>query len=254
VRGDSNRSFGKTHSFSWEAKQSKVAFSRSGEVQLKKDRFKAAVEVIKMKATKTSKQWMREHVNDPYVQMAQKDGYRSRAAYKLLEIDERDHLIKPGMVVVDLGATPGGWSQVAGNKLKGNGKIIALDLLPFHPLPYVDFIQGDFRDDDVLEQLEKKLEGKPIGLVISDMAPNISGVGSADQARAILLAELALDFALQHLKPDGAFLVKVFQGVGFEEYLKLMRSHFNKVVTRKPKASRDRSSEQYLLGIGKLEK
>jgi 23S rRNA (uridine2552-2'-O)-methyltransferase len=221
---------------------------------LKKDRFKAAVEVKEMKATKTSKQWMREHVNDPYVQMAQKDGYRSRAAYKLLEIDERDHLIKPGMVVVDLGATPGGWSQVAGNKLKGNGKIIALDLLPFHPLPYVDFIQGDFRDDEVLEQLEKKLEGKSIGLVISDMAPNISGVGSADQARAILLAELALDFALQHLKPDGAFLVKVFQGVGFEEYLKLMRSHFNKVVTRKPKASRDRSSEQYLLGIGKLEK
>ena len=207
-----------------------------------------------MKPTKTSKQWMREHVNDPFVQMAQKDGYRSRAAYKLLEIDERDHLIKPGMVVVDLGATPGGWSQVVGNKLRGNGKIIALDLLPFQPLPYVDFIQGDFRDDAVLAQLEKKLDGQEIGLVISDMAPNISGVALADQARAMDLAELALEFAVKHLKPDGAYLVKVFQGVGFEAYLKLMRSHFAKVVTRKPKASRDRSSEQYLLGIGKLEK
>lgn len=197
---------------------------------------------------------MREHINDPFVQMAQKDGYRSRAAYKLLEIDERDQLIKPGMVVVDLGAAPGGWSQVVGNKLKGNGKIIALDLLPFQPLPYVDFIQGDFREDDVLAKLEEKLNGQEIGLVISDMAPNISGVGLADQARAMYLAELALDFATAHLKSDGAFLVKVFQGVGFEEYLKLMRQRFNKVIARKPKASRDRSSEQYLLGIGKLEK
>lgn len=194
---------------------------------------------------------MREHVNDPYVQMAQKDGYRSRAAYKLLEIDERDHLLKPGMVVVDLGATPGGWCQVAAAKLGQSGKIIALDLLPLHPLPRVEFIQGDFRDDAVLAQLEEKLGGQKIGLVISDMAPNMSGIDSADQARAIHLAELALEFASQHLKPGGAFLVKVFQGVGFEEYLKLMRSHFAKVVTRKPKASRDRSSEQYLLGLEK---
>lgn len=194
---------------------------------------------------------MREHINDPYVQMAQKDGYRSRAAYKLLEIDERDHLLKPGMVVVDLGATPGGWCQVAATKLGQNGKIIALDLLPLHPLPRVEFIQGDFRDDAVLAQLEQKLGGQKIGLVISDMAPNMSGIDSADQARAIHLAELALEFAAQHLKPGGAFLVKVFQGVGFEEYLKLMRSHFAKVVTRKPKASRDRSSEQYLLGLEK---
>lgn len=197
---------------------------------------------------------MREHVNDPFVQMAQKEGYRSRAAYKLLEIDERDQLIKPGMVVVDLGATPGGWSQVVGNKLKGNGKIIALDILPFQPLSYVDFIQGDFREDEVLSKLEAKLNGQEIGLVISDMAPNISGVVLADQARAMYLAELALDFATEHLKADGAFLVKVFQGVGFEEYLKLMRQRFSKVIVRKPKASRDRSSEQYLLGIGKLEK
>jgi 23S rRNA (uridine2552-2'-O)-methyltransferase len=204
-----------------------------------------------MKPSKTSKQWMREHVNDPYVQMAQKDGYRSRAAYKLLEIDERDHLLKPGMVVVDLGATPGGWCQVAAAKLGHSGKIIALDLLPLHPLPRVEFIQGDFREDAVLAQLEEKLSGQQIGLVISDMAPNMSGIDSADQARSMDLAELALDFAVQHLKPGGAFLVKVFQGVGFEAYLKLMRRHFGKVVTRKPKASRDRSSEQYLLGMEK---
>lgn len=194
---------------------------------------------------------MREHINDPYVQMAQKAGYRSRAAYKLLEIDERDHLLKPGMVVVDLGATPGGWCQVAASKLGQGGKIIALDLLPLDPLPRVEFIQGDFRDDAVLAKLEEKLGGQQIGLVISDMAPNMSGIDSADQARAMHLAELALEFSVQHLKPGGAFLVKVFQGIGFEEYLKLMRSHFAKVATRKPKASRDRSSEQYLLGMEK---
>jgi len=204
-----------------------------------------------MKPSKTSKQWMREHINDPYVQMAQKDGYRSRAAYKLLEIDERDHLLKPGMVVVDLGATPGGWSQVAANKLGNNGKIIALDLLPLNPLPRVEFIQGDFREDSVLAQLEAMLAGKRIELVISDMAPNISGIDLSDQARSIHLAELALEFAVNHLKPGGAFLVKVFQGVGFEEYVKEMRKHFTRVVSRKPKASRDRSSEVYMLGLEK---
>jgi 23S rRNA (uridine2552-2'-O)-methyltransferase len=205
-----------------------------------------------MKPSKTSKQWMREHINDPFVQMAQKDGYRSRAAYKLLEIDERDHLIKSGMVVVDLGATPGGWSQVAANKIGDKGKVIALDLLPLAPLARVEFIQGDFREDSILAQLEEMLEGKQIGLVISDMAPNISGIDSADQARSIHLAELALEFAVQHLKPGGAFLVKVFQGIGFEEYVKLMRTHFKKVVSRKPKASRDRSSEVYMLGLDKI--
>lgn len=205
-----------------------------------------------MKPSKTSKQWMREHINDPFVQQAQKDGYRSRAAYKLLEIDERDHLIKPGMVVVDLGATPGGWSQVAGNKIGDKGKVIALDLLPLSPLPRVEFIQGDFREDGVLAQLEEKLCGKQIELVISDMAPNISGIDLSDQARSIYLAELALEFAVQHLKPGGAFLVKVFQGVGFEDYVKLMRKHFAKVASRKPKASRDRSSEVYMLGIDKI--
>jgi 23S rRNA (uridine2552-2'-O)-methyltransferase len=203
-----------------------------------------------MKRSKTSKQWMREHVNDPFVQRAQKEGYRSRAAYKLLEINERDRLLKPGTVVVDLGATPGGWSQVAAAR---GCKVIALDLLPLQPLPGVEFIQGDFREEEALAQLEEKLGGKPVGLVISDMAPNISGIDMSDQARAMHLAELALDFAARHLQPGGTFLVKVFQGAGFEDYFRLMRGHFARVATRKPKASRDRSSELYLLGLEKLE-
>jgi 23S rRNA (uridine2552-2'-O)-methyltransferase len=203
-----------------------------------------------MKRSKTSKQWMREHVNDPFVQRAQKEGYRSRAAYKLLEVDERDRLLRPGTVVVDLGATPGGWSQVAAAK---GCKVIALDLLPLQPLAGVEFIQGDFREEEVLAQLEERLDGRQVGLVISDMAPNISGIGMSDQARAMHLAELAMEFAVRHLKPGGAFLVKVFQGAGFEAYIRLMRGHFAKVVTRKPKASRGRSSELYLLGLEKLE-
>ena len=206
-----------------------------------------------MKPSKTSKQWMREHVDDPFVQLARKEGYRSRAAYKLLEIDSKDRFLKPGMVVVDLGATPGGWSQVAAARVGRGGKVIALDLLPLDPMAGVDFIQGDFREDALLKQLKAMLHGKAVGLVISDMAPNISGVASADQARAMHLAELAMEFALEHLKPDGSFLVKVFQGAGFEDFLKLMRSRFSRVVTRKPKASRDRSSEIYLLGSGRLE-
>ncbi len=210
-----------------------------------------------MKRSKTSKQWMHEHVTDTYVQRAQKEGYRSRAAYKLLEIDERDHLLKRGMVVVDLGATPGGWSQVAAARVGPSGKVIALDLLPLQPINGVEFILGDFREDSVLAQLEELLGSKPVGfavgLVISDMAPNISGIDITDQARAMHLAELALDFSVRHLQPGGAFLVKVFQGVGFEDYVKLMRSHFGRVVTRKPDASRGRSNELYILGIGKLE-
>ena len=205
-----------------------------------------------MKRTKTSKQWMLEHVNDPYVQRAQREGYRSRAAYKLLEIDERDHLLRPGMVVVDLGATPGGWSQVAADKVGPHGKVIALDLLPLHPLPGVEFIQGDFREDSVQMQLEERLGGKQVGLVISDMSPNVSGISMTDQARAMHLVELALEFSLRNLKPGGAFLVKIFQGAGFEDYIKLMRGDFARVVTRKPDASRDRSSELYLLGLGKM--
>ncbi len=203
-----------------------------------------------MKRSKTSKQWMREHVSDPFVQRAQKEGYRSRAAYKLMEIDERDRLLRPGTVVVDLGATPGGWSQVAAAR---GCKVIALDLLPLPPLPGVEFIQGDFREDEVLARLEQTLAGKPVDLVISDMAPNISGIALSDQARAMHLAELALDFAVRHLKPGGHFLVKVFQGAGFEEYVRLVRSRFARMATRKPKASRDRSNEVYLLGLERLE-
>jgi len=200
-----------------------------------------------MKRTKTSKAWMMEHVTDPYVQLAKHEGYRSRASYKLLEIIDRDHLLKPGMRVVDLGATPGGWSQVVAQKLAGQGKVIALDLLEMVPLAGVTFIQGDFREDAVLAELVKALDGRPVDLVISDMAPNLSGVGLVDQARAMHLAELALEFALQHLKPGGSFLVKVFQGDGFDEYIRTMRGHFKQVATRKPKASRGRTNETFLL-------
>jgi len=200
-----------------------------------------------MKRTKTSKAWMMEHVTDPYVQLAKHEGYRSRASYKLLEIIERDHLLKSGMRVVDLGATPGGWSQVVAQKLAGQGKVIALDLLEMAPLAGVTFIQGDFREDAVLAELVKTLDDRPVDIVISDMAPNLSGVGLVDQARVMHLAELALEFALQHLKPGGSFLVKVFQGDGFDEYIRAMRGHFRQVATRKPKASRSRTNEIYLL-------
>jgi len=200
-----------------------------------------------MKRTKTSKAWMMEHVTDRYVQLAKHEGYRSRASYKLLEIIERDHLLKSGMRVVDLGATPGGWSQVVAQKLAGQGKVIALDLLEMAPLAGVTFIQGDFREDAVLAELVKTLDDRPVDLVISDMAPNLSGVGLVDQARVMHLAELALEFALQHLKPGGSFLVKVFQGDGFDEYIRAMRGHFRQVATRKPKASRSRTNETYLL-------
>ena len=204
-----------------------------------------------MKRTRTSKAWMQEHVSDEFVKRAQRDGFRARAAYKLMEIDDRDRLIKPGMVVVDLGAAPGSWSQVVMQRLKGQGKVIALDLLDMQPIPGVDFIQGDFREDAVLAALENRLAGKPVDLVISDMAPNISGISSTDQARMAHLAELAMEFSMQWLKPGGNLLVKVFAGSGFEDIVKGMRQGFDQVVTRKPKASRDRSSEVYLLAMGK---
>jgi len=194
---------------------------------------------------------MREHVNDEYVKRAQRDGYRARAAYKLIEIDERDHLVKPGMTVVDLGSAPGSWSQVVVQRLKGQGKVIALDILEMPPIPGVQFIQGDFREQEVLDQLEASLEGKMVDLVIADMAPNISGISDVDQARAMYLTELALDFSFKWLKPGGRFLVKVFNGSGFEEIVQNMRQGFDKVAVRKPKASRDRSSEVYLLGTGR---
>lgn len=193
---------------------------------------------------------MQEHVNDPYVQRAKAEGYRSRAAFKLIEIDDRDHLLRPGGIVVDLGAAPGGWSQVAALRLKGKGRIMALDLLEMQPLPGVSFIQGDFREDDVLARLETMLGGDKVGLVLSDMAPNISGVPLSDQARVMHLAELGLEFAGRWLKPDGAFVVKVFQGYGYEDFVREMRRVFKAVSTRKPDASRGRSAEVYLLGRG----
>ena len=203
-----------------------------------------------MKRTRTSRAWLHEHVTDQYVQRAKAEGYRSRASFKLMEIDDRDRLIRPGEVVVDLGAAPGGWSQVVAQRLKGHGRIVALDLLEIHPLHGVTFIQGDFREETVLAELEKVLEGERVGLVLSDMAPNMSGVPVSDQARVMHLAELGLEFARAWLKPDGAYLVKVFQGYGYEDFVKAMRETFKTVATRKPEASRDRSAEVYLLGRG----
>ena len=191
---------------------------------------------------------MREHVNDPFVQKAKQEGYRSRAAYKLMEIDKRDRLLGPGMVVVDLGAAPGSWSQVAAEKVGPKGKVIGLDLLEIPSMAGVTFIQGDFTEESVLEELVRVLGQEKVDMVLSDMAPNISGIGLSDQARSMYLAELALDFADKHLKPDGCFLVKVFQGLGFQEFVGRMRNHFKQVIPRKPEASRSRSNEVYLLG------
>ena len=204
-----------------------------------------------MKRSKTSKAWMREHVTDFFVKQAKKEGYRSRAAYKLIEIAARDHLLAPGITIVDLGAAPGGWSQVAIERLGPNGRVIAVDFREMLPLPGVTFVQGDFTEASVLAQLEETLGKCPVDLVISDMSPNISGIGMVDQARGMHLAELALDFSLTRLNSGGNFLVKVFQGSGFDEFLCNMRSSFDRVVTRKPGASRGRSSELYLLGLGK---
>ena len=202
-----------------------------------------------MKKHKTSKAWMHEHVTDHYVQRARAEGWRSRAAFKLMEIDEKDRLLRPGMVVVDLGAAPGGWSQVAAKRV-GGGRVLALDLLEMAAVAGVEFIQGDFREDAVLRELTLRLAGRPVDLVISDMAPNISGIAVSDQSRAMHLAELALAFAAEHLKPGGNFLVKAFQGEGFDAFRKAMGDAFERVVVRKPKSSRDRSSEVYLLGLG----
>lgn len=201
--------------------------------------------------SKSSKVWLNEHVNDHYVHQAQKDGYRARAAYKLLEINEKDRLIQPGTVLADLGSAPGSWSQVAA-KLAGNtGKVFALDILPMEPIAGVDFIQGDFRESTVLTEFEQLLAGRPLDLVICDMAPNMAGNAVIDQTRSIYLCELALDFAAEHLKPGGTFLVKVFQGSGFQEFQAAMKSVFAAVATRKPEASRNRSNEIYLLGRNK---
>lgn len=204
-----------------------------------------------MKQAKTSKAWMKEHVNDFFVKQARKEGYRSRAAYKLLEIIERDRILSSGMTVVDLGAAPGSWSQVAAHKVGAQGKVIALDILAMEPLSGVTFIQDDFREEHAMIELKKGLGDRQLDLVISDMSPNLSGIVVSDQARSMYLAELALAFTMERLNCGGNFLVKVFQGRDFDQFLRDMRGGFNKVMIRKPKASRDRSNELYLLGIGK---
>lgn len=218
---------------------------------------------VKTKSKKVNKAWLADHVNDPYVRMAQKEGYRARAAYKLKEIDETLKLVRPGQVVVDLGAAPGAWSQYlrrrfapkeagSGGAAVGelNGKIVALDLLPCEPVEGVQFIQGDFREDVVAEQVVAALDGRRVDLVVSDMAPNLSGIESADSARIAHLVELAVEFATRHLQPDGALLCKVFHGSGYSQLVELFKRNFRVVKAIKPKASRDRSSETFLVGMG----
>lgn len=203
-----------------------------------------------MARSKSNNRWMDEHVNDPFVKQAQVDGYRSRASYKLLAINEKDKLIKPGMLVMDLGSAPGGWSQVASKLVGSKGKVIASDILPMDSLADVEFIQGDFTEQSVFDKIMTAVNGVPVDVVISDMAPNISGVSTADQASSIYLVELALDMASQVLKPKGSFVVKVFHGEGYEEFVKAVRPYFETVVVRKPEASRARSREVYLVGKG----
>ena len=203
-----------------------------------------------MQRSKSSKRWLQEHFDDFYVKKAQAEGYRSRAIYKLQEVDNKEHLLKPGMTVVDLGAAPGGWTQYISQKLDGQGTIIALDILPMDALPDVDFILGDFREESVLQQLIAQLPENGVDLVLSDMAPNMSGNIAVDIPRAMYLAELAFDFSHNMLKPGGTLLMKVFHGTGFEELVKQARMQFDRVVIRKPSASRSRSRETYLLAKG----
>ena len=203
-----------------------------------------------MARSKSSKQWLREHFDDDYVRRSQGDGYRSRASYKLLEMQDKDRLIRPGMTVVDLGAAPGGWSQVAAELVGNEGRVVASDILPMDSIAGVDFVQGDFTDDLVYERLMSVIGEPGADLVISDMAPNITGMSEIDQPRSLGLAELALELAKTILKPGAYFLVKLFQGAGYPEYHREMRSSFKSVKTRKPKASRARSREVYLLGSG----
>jgi len=209
-----------------------------------------------MARSKSSARWLKEHFSDPFVKRAQAEGWRSRAVFKLEELIERDRLLKPGMMIVDLGAAPGGWSQMVRERLQDKnglpaGRVIALDILPMQGIAGVECIEGDFREEEVLKRLEATLGGDAVDLVLSDMAPNMSGVDSVDQARAMHLAELAQEFAAAHLKPGGAFLVKLFQGRGSDEYLRNLRGGYERVSMRKPKASRARSAEVYALAIGK---
>lgn len=202
------------------------------------------------KKRSSSKAWLKEHREDPYVQRAQKEGYRSRACYKLLEIQEKDRLFRPAMTVLDLGSAPGGWSQVAADLVGHKGRVVASDILPMDPLAGVDFIQGDFTEEAVFEQLLSALDGQPVDLVLSDMAPNMSGVNAVDQPRSMYLVELALDMALRVLAPGGAFVTKVFQGEGFDDWFREVRDSFERVATRKPRASRPRSREVYVVARG----
>jgi 23S rRNA (uridine2552-2'-O)-methyltransferase len=209
-----------------------------------------------MAKNKFNKNWLHDHINDPYVKLAQKEGYRARAAYKLKEIDDEEKLIRPGQVIVDLGSTPGSWSQYVRNKLSGkegggiNGTIIGLDMLPMDPIADVHFIQGDFREEEVLRQLEEVLAGRKVDLVLSDMAPNLSGVAITDAARVEHIIDLAVEFAQAHMKPSGALLVKCFNGTGYTQLVEKFKQEFKTVAQKKPKASRDKSSEIFLLGKG----
>jgi len=213
---------------------------------------------VKTKSKKVNKAWLADHINDPYVKLAQKEGYRARAAYKLKEIDETLGLVKPGQVVVDLGAAPGAWSQYLRRRFAPsgaaagelNGTIIALDLLDFEPIEGVTFIQGDFREEPVMRQLEAALAGRAVDLVVSDLAPNLSGIASSDAARITHLVELAIEFCEHHLKPDGALVAKVFHGSGYSQIVELFKQRFRTVKPIKPKASRDKSAETFLVGIG----
>ena len=213
---------------------------------------------VKTQSKKVNKAWLNDHVNDPYVKLAQKEGYRARAAYKLKEIDEQLGLIRPGHLVVDLGSAPGAWSQYVRRRLSPdgaavgalNGRILALDILPMEPVEGVTFLQGDFREPEVLARLQEAVQGQAVDVVVSDMAPNLSGIESADAARIAHLVELAVEFATQHLKPEGALVVKMFHGSGYSQLVKLFKETFRVVKPIKPKASRDRSSETFLVGIG----
>ncbi|MCM2337585.1 MAG: 23S rRNA (uridine(2552)-2'-O)-methyltransferase RlmE [Lysobacter sp.] len=201
--------------------------------------------------SKSSQRWLKEHVSDPFVKKAKKEGARSRAIYKLEELIDRDRLLKPGMTVVDLGSAPGSWSQLVRARLGDSGRVVAIDILPMAPMAGVEFLQGDFRDDEVLAQLETMVGDKPVDLVLSDMAPNKSGMDAVDMPRALYLSELAMDFADKHLRTGGTFLIKLFQGVGFDDYVRELRKRYDKVAIRKPEASRKRSPEVYALAQGK---
>ena len=207
---------------------------------------------VATKKLRSNRAWIERHINDPFVKKSRQDGYRARSVYKLIELNEKEKLIRPGMTVVDLGAAPGSWTQVVREKLAGrdgevNGRIIAMDILPMDPIDGVTFLQGDFREQEVADKLTELVGDRQVDLVLSDMAPNLSGIAAADAARCLLLNELALEFCLEHLKTDGVFVTKVFQGSGFSQYVETLKKHFKTVLTRKPEASRSTSAEVYMV-------